>query len=78
VTELFDRGFARLERLSIGGNGITDAALVTLATLPDQLVDVQLWHSKVTLGGVSQFRAATGLALDDSMRTSRGTYMLRL
>ena len=78
VQQLVDRGFSRLRSLSIGGKGIDDDALELMAMLPETLISVKLWHTKVTSVGLARFLNVTGLAVDDSMATSRGTYMLCL
>lgn len=78
VQLLVDRGFSKLRSLSIGGKGIDDSAFEWMAMLPSTLCVVKLWHTKVTVAGLARFREATGLALDDAMATSRGTYMLCL
>jgi len=77
VEQLASLGFAGLHTLSIGGKGITDGCVEQLAQLPDVLCTIHLWHTKMTASGIAQLQRLTGLSLDDSMRTSRGTYMLQ-
>lgn len=65
-----------LTTLAVGGSGITDAAIAALIALPITLENISLWHTKVSESGCSELRAATGLSMDDSMRSTRGTYIL--
>jgi hypothetical protein len=78
IQELVAQGFTQLQHISVGGKGMGDLALEALALLPDSLHSVTLWHSAVTRPGLDAFLAATGLSIDDTMATSRGTYMLCL
>ena len=44
--------------------------------LPDTLECLSLWHTRLSAADAALLRAGTGLSLDDSMRSSKGTFML--
>jgi hypothetical protein len=78
VAAIAARGASSLRWLSMGGQGITDGAIESLAALSDSVERIDLWHTKVTPGGVAALQAATGLSIDDSIRATKGTYLLSL
>ena len=67
-----------LTALDVGSPAITDAAIPSLQALAHGgLHSLTLWHSKISRAAVDRLMAATGMALDQSMGTSDGTYLLR-
>ena len=66
----------RLRSLSVGGRGITPRAVDFLLELPDTLECLSLWHTRLSAADASLLRSGTGLSLDDSMRSTKGTFML--
>ena len=68
---------ASLTALDLGSPGITDAAIPALQMISDAgLLSLTLWHSKMTHLGAARLVAATGLALDMSMNSTEGTFLL--
>ena len=65
-----------LQMLSLGGKGITDGCINDLLALTDTLEQLSLWHTKVTAPGAERIKAGTGLSIDDSMRATKGTFIL--
>ena len=66
-----------LTALDVGSQRITDAAIPSLQRLAlAGLQSLTLWHSTVSRDAVESLIASTGLALDTSMRSSAGTYLL--
>lgn len=66
----------KLKVLTCGGSGITDSAAKWIVMLPHCLGKICLWHTRVTVQGQEDISGGTGLSVDDSMRTSKGTYIL--
>ena len=67
-----------LKALDVGSPHITDAAISDLCALAHAGLDtLTLWHTKVSRVALERLMHATGLALDTSMGTSDGTYLLR-
>ena len=66
-----------LTALDVGSPHITDAALPSLLALTRAgLSSLTLWHSRLSRSAVQRLIEVTDLALDTSMASSDGTYLL--
>jgi len=66
--------FPKLASLDIGGDGITDGGVINIGTL-NMLKNFGIWNTKVSPKGAGMVKKLTGLVMNDSMRTTKGTYL---